>query len=503
MVPPEFGEMRRVDPSASSRLWPHPRDFLMRAAGALVEKFRRKPRNFRTPLLLRGLEHPGCPICRDYVGEEDKFFFWYFAESYFERQNLDQVTHALGFCRSHGAYIVRADGARSQIAFLHAFAARRIRARLLDMLGNRKAAAKALTFFSTVASCQACKSRDNHMERSLYFLSLELDADAIVHRYGKPGFLCTPHLLQLLPELPDALFVKILDVQMAAVSDAIDEAKANQRELPRERTDALLELAVGHDVSRREFPDWHEAKSISAAASGPVQRVSQNLRRDHRCPICLEVRGAWIEWMQWLEGAVENEAIIADVLPTCPDHVWAAVRQGSPRLAAAITAQALAHAAVPLTYGVNALRTPLDAGEKRLRRHLLRLLDTTGRRVAVARERTQLGGSQCPLCRRLELTRDRALELLHILLMEQRHRSNYEKGFGLCLKHLQRALTMFPRSAQREFAITAQIAKLDCLVWELQECQRKNAWQARPETLGDEMGSPDRAIMRFSGSLDA
>jgi hypothetical protein len=503
MVPPEFGEMRRVDPSASSRLWSDPRDFLMRAAGALVEKFRRKPRNFRTPLLLRGLEHPGCPICRDYIGEDEKFFFWYFAESYFERENLDQVTRALGFCRSHGAYILRTGGARSQVAILHDFAARRIRARLLDTLGNRKAAAKALTFFSTLASCPACQSRDHHMERSLYFLSLELDADAIVHRYGRPGFLCTPHLLQLLSELPDALFVKILDMQMAAVSDAIEEAKANQSRLPRERIDALLELAVGHDVSRREFPDWHEAKSIAAAASGPVRRLSQNLRRDDRCSICLEVRRAWIEWMQWLERTVEDDAIIADVLPTCPDHVWPAVRHGSPRLAAAVTTQALAHAAIPLTYGIKALRTPLDAGEKRLRRHLLRLLDTMRRRVAIARERMELGGGQCPLCRRLEQARDRALELLHILLMEQQHRSNYEKGFGLCLKHLQRVLTMFPRSEQREFAIKAQIAKLDCLVWELNECRRKNAWQARPETIGDEMSAPDRAIIRFSGSLDA
>jgi len=142
-----------------------------------------------------------------------------------------------------------------------------------------------------------------------------------------------------------------------------------------------------------------------------------------------------------------------------------------------------------------------SAGRQRLSERLQSWFRGAHYRFAKAREVVALP-IPCPVCRRLDTARNRVLDLLFALLQEHRHRIAFENGYGLCLKHLSRALALQPLQTIQRILIECESAKLSRLEWELEEALHKWTWPARAEAQGTEQTAWRQAVSRVSGSFE-
>jgi len=232
----------------------------------------------------------------------------------------------------------------------------------------------------------------------------------------------------------------------------------------------------------------------------PVGDLLQGLRRADVCPVCLEVRRAWIEWIGWLDNAAFQALAIDDLLPTCPEHVWPTVHLADAFLAVATARQALSTALWDLHIAIRILKPPPPKDRERPVERLKRVLSGPRRRLREARG-VLARAVHCPVCARLAVARDRTLALLFALLEDPQHLATVESSYGLCLKPFSRALALDPSPEIRRVLIEVETAKLTRLQWELEESLRKGAWNWRPEAIGTEGTAWRRAVLRFSGSL--
>jgi len=209
---------------------------------------------------------------------------------------------------------------------------------------------------------------------------------------------------------------------------------------------------------------------------------------------------AWTEWMGWLDDKVRRGWEVDDVLPGCPQHLWAAYSLGTPLLAISSVWKALGLVLEQIRIAIKSL--PLSPVPDRggiLTRMGNAIRGSHGRlqatRDVIARD------LPCPVCHRLALARDRIIALLFSLLMDPQHRVRFERGYGLCLRHYSRALALTPSPMVRAILTEIEFAKLSVLHWELEESLRKDAWSYRPEAAGTEHVAWRRAVLRFSGSF--
>jgi hypothetical protein len=76
----------------------------------------------------------------------------------------------------------------------------------------------------------------------------------------------------------------------------------------------------------------------------------------------------------------------------------------------------------------------------------------------------------------------------------------YLEGSGLCFRHLVAATSLARNPDVLDTLLTAQIARLRLLEWELEEASRKASWMVRYEVKGPEDQAWCRAAYQFCGS---
>ncbi len=464
-----------------------------------------RPRGEPELRLLHALAEAGCPICCESRRVDSSYFFWFFNESYYASFTLDALHRSLGFCLGHAEVLSSAQTGAAQLAYVHHVLVRRVRLALAaDAAGQGGRRPPRGPTVARSGPCPACHSRAGGADRNVSWLAGILEDPALFEeRYGRPGMLCVPHLRALAPRVSDAAFGRLLAAHGTAMTAALEELPAGRPGGSRgdllERVLPALHLAVGHDTELDPYPSPDEAGS-GERARDPVAELAESLRRDC-CPLCLEVRRAWLEWTAWLDAASSRgEPQLADLLPTCAEHVWPLVRHGRPPLAAAVARRALGAALVEVDMARGALLPRPRPERERLTERLHRILREPRRRVEAARD-VLARGLRCPVCERLAVARDRALALLLALLADRRHRAAFADGYGLCIAHLAQALAWDPKPETRRLLVEVEDARLASLEWELAEAMRKTAWQFRPEAKGAEQTAWRRALLRFSGSL--
>jgi hypothetical protein len=448
--------------------------------------------------LLGALAREGCPLCHESADHDRGYFFWFFNENYYHAFAIDKLTRSLGFCRAHGELLARMMAGRSQLRYVHEMLVRSVRTTLAERAHDRPRGDFQGPVLRASGRCPACESRLTGEERNGFWLHKILEHPEIGDRYGRPGMLCFPHLQLVAPHLSDTNLLRVLRAHQASMIDTLRVLAAAgddavRHETPSRTLSAALALCVGHEANREAYPSVREHRS--AVMRDPVREFLDSLQSD-ACPTCLEIRRAWLEWIAWLDAGGSHGDRIADLLPTCPDHTWAAVRQGGDSLAVAVTRHALDAA----LGGIGAAIPRPPAPPRRLWERLDEALwgprrRIEGTRVVIAR------GLRCPVCERLAIAEARSTSLLFAVLEDRRHRAAFASGYGLCLKHFARMLAQAPASEARTVLVDVECARLATLYWELVEAGRKAAWQFRPEAKGTEETAWERALLRFSGSL--
>lgn len=459
--------------------------------------------------LLAALREEGCPICHVIAGSDDHYFFWFFNENYYETFSLDRLTRSLGFCLAHGARLTRSAVGASQLAAVHEVLVRRIRAILCGPSTERHRGEVPGSALVAYDLCPACQDSEDQVARTAFWLAALLEEPGGADRYARPGILCFPHLGAVVPRVTQNTFERLLAAHESALTSTVaslEELRAELGRIPSEgRQDPVktllpsLRLGVGHDRGNGAYPGAEESGG-SWRRRDPVGDFLEAIRRADGCPVCLEAGRAWIEWLTWLVDAVPRDSAVEDLLPTCPEHVWATVHLGGAFLALATVRHVVGAIRGVVGRAIQILTPSPPPEPERWSERIKRRLQEPRHRFRAAREMVARA-LECPVCRRLAVARDRTLALLFALLEDRQHRVLFEDGYGLCLKHVSRALALRPAPSIRAVLVEVEAAKLARLHWELEEQMRKAAWNVRPESKGAEGGAWQRAVLRFSGSL--
>lgn len=489
----------------------------MSALSRFVRGLSREPRNdagdprdaksYEAVHLLAALGRDGCPVCHDLGGHDRGYFFWFFNENYFEAHTLDGLTRSWGFCRGHAASLTRKVGGAYQLAAVYRVLVSRLRAVLGHVASPPSRAHLPDVTLQTASLCPPCRSRRDLAERGVFWMARLLRDPEHVDRYAQPGLLCFPHLQDIIPRVSRPVLERLLALHGDAMMSAFKSLNGEQAEReasaegPPVTADAVaraVRLAVGHQGAAG-FPALGDA-GRSRGTRDPVADLLGVVSRGRGCPVCHAARRAWIEWGRWLDGAIVDGRVVDDLLPTCPEHVSAFVQIDGRGLTAAIASHALALTLHIIEEASKTLRSPAPRYPGRPVTQLVEALAGPRRRERQARAGL-VRARPCPVCRRLAVAEDRTLSLLCVLAGDPAHRSTVERGYGLCVRHLCRAIALECPEAVRRTLIEIEAARLARLEWELEEALRKVAWECRPETVGAEGSAWRRAVVKFSGSL--
>jgi hypothetical protein len=459
--------------------------------------------------LLSALDEEGCPICHETAGSDDQYWFWFFAEQYGESHTFDELTRSLGFCPTHAARLTRTSAGAFQLAVVHGVMVQRVRSVLRHGAPRPRRGETRPPSLIRPTRCPVCRDREELADRAAFWLAGFLeDERGLLGRYGQPGILCFPHLCAVARRVTAATFDGLLTVHRAAIETALRglaELRVELAHVPGGHGDIekplrpALHVAVGHERGRRG-PAARDRAPAPSRRRDPVRELLGHLHQVAACPVCLEVHRAWEEWVASLDAAAASRTpAMDDLLPTCPEHVWEMVRAGGGYLALATTSTALDTTRGQVVVTMRALHPPpLPHPERRLRR-LERVLRGRHREFRLARG-VLVRDLRCPVCERLDTAIGRTLRLLFALMEDQSHRRAVASGYGLCLRHLGRALVLDPPPDVRATLLDVEAARLAELDWELQEYLRKVVWGYRPEAKGTEESAWKRAVWRFSGS---
>ncbi len=470
------------------------RELLETMRAAFSHEGKSRPDIYRGEMLHR-LGQPGCPICARLAADERDYFFWLLYENYSEPEVLDQFRSSLGFCATHAGWLATQTTRTDSVAYLHSH----ILQHALQVIGPGKKTGLRRSGRGLVAprACPACVSQSASASSFAWFLVKALEEHDGLKLYGQPGLLCMSHLGLVARVAEPRVLERILHVQLSALQSAArslgNESQAAERERPAPVEGALVMVAGAPALGTRLDVTPREP---SAPPRNPLEDFARLLPKTDSCPVCAEMWRARLEWIGWLDRAADNEEKYRDLLARCPAHLWVCADQGKIRLRAWTARNALeaATAKIQLAYDAGWRKRSREKGPESLWSRLLRRNEGTG----LARE--ILGRPErCPLCTRISVAEEVALNLLCGLLAFRKHRDAFEEGHGLCVRHLVGVLPKVS-DERKKYLLQVESARLSCLLWELEEGWRKRSWNYRAETQGEEQRAWRRSLFRISGT---
>jgi hypothetical protein len=412
-----------------------------------------------------------CPICASTAGDAAHAMHYFTVEGHSEPEVLEEYRHG-PYCTTHGQYALKRTDMGSALAAAQSYA---LRAGLrytppLNETDRRFGA-------GADPACPACRSLRGSAARSAFFLAKPIRATPALARAS--GLVCQSHLPLLAPLLPDDIFHDVVAALAARLGDA---------DLPQE---TVLHLTAG---MKPPVPAWPMPGQTPTHPSGdPAEDLLDDMRERRCCLACMAMARIMTSWTEWLVLHTEQKDI-GDLLPTCRDHLWALGLTAPP----ALTGKAVEHSRQTQ---VRRLALALDKMPPR---------DNATRFQAAWRRVLGIGPTglarewlarplRCPFCDRLEIAESETLQLLAALLRLQPNRKRFADAFGLCLRHAARFARLCTDPEINGFVAAVQNGKFALLLWQLDVCGRKNAWQWRPDPKGPEMAAPWQAVLRLSG----
>jgi hypothetical protein len=454
-------------------------------SGALRQGRPPLPRGATALRLLEALEVDGCPICRVIEGADERHLFWFLHENFTKSGYPRAWTGSLGFCSGHGESLLRREGVRLRIATTHRALLRQRRACWQQEAAASGARHARAASGSTVGSCPACAARTQGAREAAGALLILLQQPEVARRYGEHGWLCLPHLRLLAADLGRDMLERVLEAQERALAEAAHRLGAG----------AAVQLTAGSEPSVPLMPCSDDG-SPPPRLPDPAETLLRDLAL--ACPVCLEMRRAWLDWLEHAETSAARGDAPGD-LPACPGHLWSAVQAARPKLARQIEARSLevARSCVQAALGtVHEVAAVSGFGDRLLRAALM----WGGRRPEIRAALAALTGhAVCAPCRQLKTAHDCALLHLFGLLEQPAGRDAFERGYGLCVRHAASALALRPSQRVRAYLREIEAARLVALEGEVAEYARKSNWHARDEPMGAEASAPERALRRFSG----
>ena len=496
--------------------------------------------------VLARLKEPRCPICAHSVKEAHRDFFWFVNEQYYDIGVIDKMRRAYGFCPAHTRQFLQT-GAHSVNVTVFSYLTWYVIARLnaaRDLLAHggpkrdpRQLCVQAATVLRPRGACHMCESVREAEEMNLHALTNTLALGEIRDAYENSAGLCIPHYRQ-------AGQCAQWDT-LAFLSNNL-QRRLQAKQFPSASTRGLLEQAAGLDkersLRRRNRSDHSEPTRDGKEANlemyielgNPAYPWSPTFEQmvaalaEPGCPVCRACNRGLQGYLAWLAREMETQAPRSNTWDlswrVCPSHLWELDMTGHERAAIAIAEHMIQDWLSKLDrlnkglsgrppepwserlgdgFSVWRGRYDPDASDPEARPR------SRWKKVIVALESPQeklndirtiaLRAEGCQACTHIETTATRQLELILRVLEDPAGRKAYHAGWGLCLRHCVQAAGLAEVPAALGELLSAQIARLRVLEWELHEASRKDNWSVRYEAKGAESQVWRRAAYQFCG----
>jgi hypothetical protein len=491
------------------------------------------------------LKEPHCWICEHAVSEIDRDFFWFTSEQYYEPQVVDKLRLAHGFCPTHTRRFLQT-GANSVITAVFSYLAWYVIKQLnaaQDVLSQRSSkrnprelCLEAAAILRPRGACPMCVSFQAGEQINVHALTHTLTLTEVRNVYENSSGLCLPHFRQA----TSGATWEIVSFMSADMQRRLSAKVSSERS-----TIALLEQAVGLDQEialKRNAPqdksldlvknngdldNYIELGKSEPLWSPTFEQLMASLA-EPGCPVCRACgQGVW-QYLAWLGQEMEAQARTPgsweSSYDVCPAHLWALYAAGYEQAAILVGKHTLHEWLTRLDRLAAGLRfKPSERVLKRLRQGFLAWCGVDignfdlesdrrqSRRSKVANvmesPRARLDAlrvvafraDECEACRHIRTVTRQRLDLLLRALEDPLGRKTYHTAHGLCLRHCIEAANLAEVPAALAELLSAQIARLRVLEWEIGEASRKSNWSVRYESKGLESNAWRRAAYQFCG----
>jgi hypothetical protein len=491
------------------------------------------------------LKEPRCWICAHVVNELHRDFFWFINEQYYEIRMIDKMRLAYGFCPTHTRHFLQT-GAHSVAVTVFSYltwyvitnlnAARDLLIRGDPKRDPRQLCLQAAAALRPPGICPMCDTLRKSEQTNVEILIATLALEEVRNGYQRSPGLCVPHLQQAgLRAEWDTLAFLSNDLQR----------RLRAKTFPGVSTMSLLEQAAGLDKERslrhrRDSDHSEPARRINEPnvemyieLGNPTYPWSPTFEQavtalaEPGCPVCRACDRGLHEYLAWLAEEMETQAAGSNwdlSWKVCPSHLWE-LHMGGHKGAAILIAEHVVEEWLSKLDRLNrglSRRPParwlarLDDGfrvwrgrydpdfsdpEARQRSRwskMMTVMESPQERLDSMRA-VAFRWEGCQACTHIETIAMRQLELILRVLEDPTGRKAYRAGWGLCLRHCVQAARLAELPTALSALLSAQVARLRVLEWELKESSRKDNWSVRYEPKRAESEVWRRSAYQFCG----
>ena len=501
---------------------------------------------WKADVLAKLKESHCCWVCAHLVNGVDRDFFWFVVEQYYEREIIDKMRRAYGFCPTHTRHFLETGAHSSNVtvfSYVTWYVIKQLdAARKLLQQGRSKEDPRHLCLQVAAALrpqnvCPMCQSVQQTEGFEINALVSALALTDVKEAYESSPGLCVPHFRQ-------AGYRADWDI-LAFLSNDLQRRLSAKVAAGRPST-ALLEQAVGLDRERSlrntrlsERPNRLGAQRDRDSQAyielgNPVHPWSPTFERmvaslaEPGCPVCKACNQGLQNYLAWLAREMETKASDSSSWDpswyVCSSHLWELNIAGHDRAAILIAKHTMQNWLGKLDRLKSGLSNrPSEHWFERLRQDFLTrwrgyssdgsqplprarfrwsdvvaALESPSHRLDALRT-IAFREDLCQACWHIHTTTRRRLELILRILEEPNGRKAYQAGWGLCLRHCIEAANVAEVPSALAEVLSAQIARLRVLEWELHEASRKDNWSVRYEPKGPESDVWRRAAYQFCG----
>jgi hypothetical protein len=492
------------------------------------------------------MQEPHCWICAQSMSEVDRDFFWFVHEQYYEPEVVDKMRLAHGFCPTHTRHFLQT-GANSVIKTVYSYltwymitrlnGARDILLQKRSKQNPRELCLRAAAVLRPQGRCPMCANLQTGELINIHAQTHTLTLTEVRAAYEESPGLCLPHFREA---------ANHADWDVVSFLTADMRARLNAKVPPERSTAALLDQAIGLDRERSlrrgglkreskhplcgkesDSESYIELGKPDPLWSPTFEQLLVSLA-EPGCPVCSACDQGVRQYLGWLAQQMEAQLSTAgsweSTYNVCPSHLWALHAAGYDRAAMLTGKHAIQEWLTRLDRLSSGLSIrPSQRSLERLGQGFLVWCGANSLEISRDLERPQLRWSKvaaviesprvrldalraiafrtdrCEACTHVHTVTWRRLELILRALEDPVGRKAYHAGSGLCLRHCIEAVNLAEAPAALAELLSAQIARLRILEWELEESSRKDNWSVRYEPRGLESDAWRRAAHQFCG----